>query len=222
MPSYGNMDTMPRSASAPHLRVVDGPDATGDESAAWVEAAREGNTRAWAKLYRHHFGDLMRHTAYLTGDVGLAEDIVQEAFAIALVNLHKYDARAPFLAWLRGVATNLVRKHWRKQQRRGRAYGRLEELAEQLRAGGRNDLESELTRDRRADALTEALATLPENLREAFVLSDVQGLSATEGAAQLDISAGNFRVRASRARARLRSEFERLGLIDTPEGGSSS
>lgn len=208
---------MPRRASAPHLRVVAGPVAASDESTAWVEAAREGDTRAWATLYRSHFGDLMRHTAYLTGDVGLAEDIVQEAFAIALVNLHKYDARAPFSAWLRGVATNLVRKHWRKQQRRGRAYGRLEELAEQLRSNGRNELDNELTRDRRADALTEALATLPENLREAFVLSDVQGLSATEGGERLEISAGNFRVRASRARARLRAEFERLGLIDAPQ-----
>lgn len=206
--------------AASHLRVVDAGRSQ-DQSAAWVEAARDGDTRAWAKLYQAHFADLLRHAAYLTGDVGLGEDLVQEAFAISLVNLHKYDARAPFLAWLRGIATNLVRKHWRKHQRRNRAYGRLEEIAEQLRHLGSRDLESELTRERRADALGEALETLPESLREAFVLNDVQGLSAAEGAEQLGVSVGNFRVRASRARARLRSQFERLGLVDDPNSQGS-
>lgn len=209
---------MARRASAPHLRVVAEAEEAADARADWVQRAREGDTRAWAKLYTCHFAELMRHVAYMTGDVGLAEDLVQEAFAIALVNLHKYDARAPFVAWLRGVANNLVRKHWRKHQRRSRAYGRLEELAEQLRACRHQDLETDLTRDRRADALNEALETLPESLREAFVLNDVQGLSASEGAEQLGISSGNFRVRASRARSRLRAEFARLGLVDLPEG----
>jgi RNA polymerase sigma-70 factor (ECF subfamily) len=202
--------------------VVDATAPAPDDGAAWVDAARAGETRAWEKLYRAHFGELMRHAAYLTGDVGLAEDLVQEAFAIALVNLHKYDARAPFLAWLRGISTNLVRKHWRKKQRRNRAHGRLEQLAEQLRHLGNRDPDSELTRDRRADALSEALETLPDSLREAFVLSDVQGVSASEGADQLGISVGNFRVRASRARARLRSEFEQLGLLDRDGGGEGS
>lgn len=209
-------------SSAPRLRVVDGQAQQAQDSAQWVDAARAGDTRAWSRLYKEHFGPLMRHAAYLTGDVGLAEDLVQEAFAIALVNLHKYDARAPYLAWLRGICTNLVRKYWRKNQRRSRAYGRLEEIAEQLRHLDNRDGDNELTRERRADALNEALVTLPQSLREAFVLKDVQGVSAAEGAEQLGVTVGNFRVRASRARARLRSQFERLGLVDDAEseGGS--
>ena len=94
--------------------------------AALVERARAGDMHAWARLYQDHWARLLRHVAYLTGDATMAEDLVQEAFAQALASLARYDARAPFFAWLRGIALNVVRKHWRTRGRRSRAYTRLE------------------------------------------------------------------------------------------------
>ena len=68
--------------------------------------------------------------------------------------------------------------------------------------------------ERQADALAGALEQLPPNLREAFVLSDIRELGASEAAKILGISPGNLRVRASRARARLRDLLTDAGVVE--------
>jgi RNA polymerase sigma-70 factor (ECF subfamily) len=61
------------------------------------------------------------------------------------------------------------------------------------------------------------LADLPEHLREAFVLRDLEGLAPDEAAAQLGISPGNLAVRATRARQRVRAVLERQGWLEPLE-----
>jgi RNA polymerase sigma-70 factor (ECF subfamily) len=61
--------------------------------------------------------------------------------------------------------------------------------------------------------LLAVLETLPETLREAFVLCDMQDMSTQEAAATLGLTPGNLRVRATRARARIREELVRLGWL---------
>ena len=65
----------------------------------------------------------------------------------------------------------------------------------------------------RARVVYSILAEMPEHLREAFVLRDLEGLAPSEAAAQLGISPGNLAVRATRARQRLRAELEKLGWL---------
>jgi RNA polymerase sigma-70 factor (ECF subfamily) len=65
----------------------------------------------------------------------------------------------------------------------------------------------------RAEALYGVLRELPETLREVFVLREIEGMRAAEVASQLGISEGNVNTRASRARARVRRELERLGWL---------
>ena len=86
------------------------------------ERSRAGDTRAWARLYQDNFPALLRHVTYMVMDLTIAEDLTQEAFAIAFANIHKYDTKASFGAWVRGIAHNLVRKQWRKSRRRERAH----------------------------------------------------------------------------------------------------
>lgn len=206
------------------LRVVDGEgtDERSERSAAeiteeLIDRAVDGDVEAWTRLYQDHFDALLRFVAYSTGNVAVAEDLVQEAFALALVGLRKFDGRSSFSTWMRGIANNLVRKHWRKKQRRTRAYARLEELAERIALCRDESPDAAVNRDERAEALLAGLETLPHHLREAFVLSDVHGMSAAEAGRQIGISPGNVRVRAARARARLREQFERLGMIGERE-----
>ena len=208
------------------LRVAPSPDEAGDEGltgrpsgspgvgSAELEArlvlrAKGGDGDAWARLYQDHFDDLLRHIAYMTGDVSVAEDVVQEAFANALAGLAKFDGRAAFATWIRVIADNLVRKHWRKDRRRTRAFDRVR-AAPPLDGV---DLEDDVQRDRMAEALTAALDTLPPHLREAFVLIDIEGLPSEVAARRIGISAGNLRVRTTRARARLREELQRAGML---------
>ncbi len=199
------LSAVPSPASAPREGADD------DEL---VRRAVAGDERAWARLYQRHFDRVFRDVAYLVGASAGAEEIVQETFAAALVGLRRYDARASFVTWLRGIAHNLVRRHWRTQSRRERAYDRLAELSANASNSPDEDPEQGHLQDRRAEVLRTVLETVPAQLREAFVLSDVQGLGAAEIAERLGISVGNVRVRATRARALIRGELERLGWLE--------
>lgn len=181
--------------------------------------ARRGDPQAWARLYQDHFDALHRHATYLVGDPTAAEDLVQEVIARAVVSIARYDERSSFLGWLRGIASNVARMHWRSQSRRRSAYDRFEQAHGEAR--GAETPDEAHVQAKRAEALLAALDTLPANLREAFVLLDLQQRDADEVAAELGLSVGNLRVRASRARARVREELRREGWLSQEQEQSS-
>ena len=129
--------------------------------------------------------------------------------------------RRPMVAWLLGIARNLVHKHWRKGRNRKTAHQRLEVIAS-LRTGPTGDPAGDPglrhLRRERSRALYAALEELPARWREAFILRELQGLSQAEAAQMLGISVTNLSVRVTRARARLRQELERRGWLQ--EGSS--
>lgn len=180
---------------------------------ALVERARGGDVDAWARLYQDHFDRVFRYIAYLTGDTQAAEDFVQETFARAYVSLASFEGRAPLTGWLRGIAINIVRRHWRSRSRGDRAMDRLELMSRDPAVGADADPESAHLRQRRAEVLLAVLESLPAQLREAYVLCDLQDLPAQQAAVELGVSPGNVRVRATRARARIRGELTRLGWL---------
>lgn len=188
-----------------------------DRVARLVEAARAGDIDAWARLYQDTFDALVRHVCFLTGDATAAEDLVQDAYARAITHIHQYDGRASFLGWLRGIALNVVRMHWRRTRTTDRVHDRLRELVLVTTGGAAMPVDRIHQQDARMRLVYEILATLPENLREAFVLRELEGLPPDEAASQLGISPGNLAVRASRARAKIRRELEKLGWM---EGGT--
>lgn len=192
-----------------------------DGAAELVQRAKAGDGRAWARLYQQSFDRVFRDVAYMVGASALAEEIVQETFAAALTGLQGFDGRASVETWLRGIAHNLVRRHWRTQGRRGRAYERLEHVTPSALGHAPDDPEQHHLQDRRAQVLRAVLEEVPVSLREAFLLIDVQGLSAADAAARLGVSVGNVRVRASRARTIIRAELERLGWLDPSPAGAS-
>ena len=195
-----------------HREALEAPDAAVGEPrvAALVERARGGDVEAWSRLYQEHFDRIFKHVTYLVGDVHAAEDLVQETFARAFVGLAQFEGRASFVGWLKGIAVNVARKHWRSRYRGDQAMDRLETMSRDTVAA---DVEGALLRQRRAEVLLAVLETLPEQLREAFVLCDMQEMSTQEAAAALGVTPGNLRVRATRARAKIREELVRLGWL---------
>ncbi len=185
-----------------------------------VVRARGGDMQAWAVLYRSHFPPMVRHVRFLTGDAGLTEELVQEAFARALVKLPSFDGRAALSTWLHGIALNVVRNHWRAQRNTATAHDRLRNMHAAVDAGVAPRLDQAHLSRKKTEALYAVLDTLPENLREAFVLRDLQGNTPAEAAAKLGITPGNLSVRASRARERIRQELERLGWLG-PRGADA-
>jgi RNA polymerase sigma-70 factor (ECF subfamily) len=200
----------------PHLRAVEDTSATSDpgqREQALVSAALDGDSRAWARLYQDNFDSLYRDARYLSQDPNTAEELVQEAFALGLTRLSSYDGRGSFAGWIRGFILNLARRTWRKAERRERAHGRLEKIAQTVSGQGANP-EQDLERRNRATALAMALETLPSSLRETFILRDVQGLPVDEVATRLETTPGNIRVRANRAREKLRTALTEMGAME--------
>jgi RNA polymerase sigma-70 factor, ECF subfamily len=204
---------MPRITTDPQLPLPRAP-TLGDDTSAWVDAARGGRTDAWARLYQLYYEPVFRHVRYMVGEHAAVEDLVQESFARALVSLRDFDRRSSFSTWLHGIAINVVRNHWRAQNNTATAHDRLKTIHDVRGAGvPQADVDRTHLARERARAVYAVLAEMPEHLREAFVLRDLEGVPPSEAAAQLGISTGNLAVRATRARQRLRAELERLGWL---------
>ena len=200
------MDSAPSSSSVP-----DSVTALADRL---VARARAGDMQAWSRLYHQQFDTVYRHVRYLTGDGDAAEDLTQETFAQALVSLASFRGESTFATWLHHVAVNVVRKHWRWQRNTSTAHERYG-VARSL--DRREDPGKSMQRNAKAEVLYAILGEMPTTLREVFVLRDLQGFSQKEIAERLQISESNAAVRATRARAHVRGELERLGWLE-PEG----
>ena len=186
---------------------------------ALVRQAQAGELQAWGELYQLHFAVLYRHVRLLTGNESHAEDLVQEVFARALVKLSTFDFRSAFSTWLHAIAINTVRNYWRSDRSKADAHRRLQEIHE-VRGTVDDRMDRQQLCRERARIVYAILADLPEHLREAFVLRDLEGLSPVEAAERLGITPGNFSVRATRARERIRKELEALGVLEAREGSA--
>ena len=93
-----------------------GPRATRGNTAYAVLA---GDQRAWRTWYEESFDDLYRYVRWRCGGRrDWADEIVQETWLTAVRQVRRFNPRlGSFLAWLRGIAANVLRNHLRKQRR---------------------------------------------------------------------------------------------------------
>ncbi len=157
----------------------------------------------------HALGQLFDRTApglirlgqrLLGGDRSRAEDLVSETFLAILQGASNWDPARPVLPWIVGVLGNQLRRERRRQGR----VGELEQLAGRLpeREVPRPE---KLSADREARSEVEqAIAKLPEVLREVLRGKLIEGRETGELAAELGLSGGALRVRLHRGLQRLR------------------
>lgn len=209
--SVASVKSVPASSDA----IVD------QEERETVLAAKSGDHAAWKTLYDRYYARVYRHIVFLTHRASIGEDLAQETFVQAMQALPAFEQRAKFSTWLFSISNRVVHKHWRKAGRRARAYEKLgsEPEAPPVHAPEATHLSKE-----RAAALEAALTRIPDKLREAFLLVDVQQLPTDQACERLGISKGNLAVRATRARAKLREELQKDGWLDreTPQKGPKS
>ena len=172
---------------------------TPDPLRALLDAAREGDDHAVAELVRRTQPDVWRLCVAL-GSPGEEQDLVQETYLRALGSLHTYRGDAPVRAWLLSVARNVCADHVRRRERQRRLLDRV--------------------RPHPLDAVSPAPAAIEDLLdglsddrREAFVLTQLLGLSYEEAAVALDCPIGTVRSRVARARAELAAEVRRIQAI---------
>jgi RNA polymerase sigma factor (sigma-70 family) len=134
-----------------------------------------------------------------------ADDLLEEVWVRAFRSRDRYDERLPALAWLYGIARNVLLGHLRSQHSlSARDTGR--------RNLGEPDpwdvVDDRLDARRTVSGLTEALAALSDEDREVLLLVAWEQLTPAEVAVVLDIPQGTARSRLHRARAQLRGSLE--------------
>lgn len=158
-------------------------------------------------MYHEHANSVF---AYLARRVGrdLAQDLLSETFRQAIESHAGYDSKkGSQRVWLFGVASNVLRRHWRTEQRHLRALDRLHGEAGTvfdplLSMPERIDAESEST------LVLAAITELDAIDRDVLLLSCWEELSSADVAAALDLSPGAVRTRLHRVRARLRTAID--------------
>ena len=156
-------------------------------------------------LFVRHEPAIRRYVARRLG-VDAADNVVAETFLLAFRQRAGYDStRGGALAWLYGIATNLVGRHRRDEVRLFRALARTG--VNPVMAPFTNQVDDRVTAFAASRRLAEALAGLKAAYRDALLLVAWGGLSYQEAADALGIPVGTVRSRISRSRADLAARW---------------
>ncbi|MFF1275303.1 sigma-70 family RNA polymerase sigma factor [Streptomyces marokkonensis] len=194
-----------------------GRDPSADEPVtAWALAARSGDTDAGEQFVRALHRDVLRYVTHLCGDLQAVDDLAQDTFLRALGSLHRFEGRSSARVWLLSIARRAVVDSYRYSAARPRLSEAPDWQAavERSQPGGLPGFDDGV-------ALLDLLATLPDERREAFVLTQLVGLPYAEAAALSDCPVGTVRSRVARARAALMElleEAERLPHVRAAPG----
>ena len=170
--------------------------------AALVQRVLEGDVEAFALLVERHHERCLRIATRLLGSVEDAEETVQDAFVRAYRALGRYEEREQFAPWLTRILVNRCRTAIGRRVRYGKTFVEDEHA-----------LDSAVTRDGadggmwRAE-VERALAALPHEQREAFVLKHVEELEYEAIAEITGAGISALKMRVKRARERLRALLE--------------
>jgi len=176
-----------------------------NEDQALVERVQNGDSQAYNVLvlkYQTRIGHLISRFVRNQADV---EDVAQEAFIKAYKALKNFRGDSQFYTWLYRIAINTAKNHLVSTGRRTPAGGTLDaQEAEQYE--GAYALQETATPDREIQAeevkqtVNKAIAALPEDLRTAITLRELEGLNYEEIAMVMDCPIGTVRSRIFRAR----------------------
>jgi RNA polymerase sigma-70 factor (ECF subfamily) len=176
------------------MSLDDAPERAAETEARLVEASRGGDSRAFGDLVRRHERRVFRLAGRFFRRREDVEDVAQETFLAAWRRLETYRARAPFEHWLTRICLHCC--YARLGRERPAAALDREPIAPAVAPEAAIDLER-------------ILAHLPARDRFVLLLLEGEGWSVAEIAARLGWSRVNVKVRAHRARRRLRAILER-------------
>lgn len=144
------------------------------------------------QLYAASYRRLVLQLYPVTGDLGEAQEVVQEAFVRLLTSPRRMASLTSPEAWLRTVAVNLARSRWRRGKVLRRLLHRFEAEPSEVPGATPDHV-----------ALMSALRTLPAGQRDAIALHYLVDLPVTEVAEILGVSAGTVKSRLARGRIAL-------------------
>ncbi|MBB1061132.1 RNA polymerase sigma factor RpoE [Marilutibacter spongiae] len=183
-----------------------------------VRRVQQGDSAAFDALVRKYQHRIVGLVGRYVSDWSECQDVAQETFIRAYRALGNFRGDAQFYTWLHRIAVNTAKNHLVAQNRRPPTDDVDAADAEQFDGGIRlrdtDTPEHELMRQQVERSVMDTVESLPEELRVAITLREVEGLSYEEIARQMDCPIGTVRSRIFRAREAI---DERLRpLLDTP------
>lgn len=170
--------------------------------AALIERSRS-DPEVFSGLIDRHGPAVDRYVRYRLGD-DVADDVVADTFLTAFGNRDRYDLdRDDARPWLYGIASKLIRRHQRAEQRAYRAVARL--AAERTGEPFTERVHDKVVAGSAKPRLAAALGAMSAKNREVLLLIAWADLSYEETALALDIPVGTVRSRLNRARRHIRA-----------------
>ncbi len=196
------------------------PGQPADQDQALVERARRGDADAFGELVRAYQHRVVNFARAMVSDGADAEDVAQDAFLRAYRGLKGFRGGSSFRTWLYQIVTNTARTHLaRRRDRPDHAAGDPAATPETFgQPSTGEDIEAAVIH---RDAIDRALQGLPEDMRIAVLLRDVEGLDYAEIARTLGVPIGTVESRIFRGRARLRASITDPTGAGGARGGSS-
>ncbi len=196
----------------------DTPVSPTDSDALLVERAAAGDHRAYELLVIKYQRRIERLIGRMVRDVDVVQDIAQETFIRAWRALHQFRGDAQFYTWLYRIAVNTAKKTLLEMKRDPMITETALQSADSEDETSRpqNVLtaeatpESELAAREIAAAVNAAMEALPEDLRQAVTLREIEGLSYEEIAEAMSCPIGTVRSRIFRAREAISAKVKPL------------
>jgi RNA polymerase sigma-70 factor (ECF subfamily) len=185
-----------------------------------MERVRAGDVDAFGRLVERHHQRALNFAFRMTGDREMSRDIAQESFLRIMKAAPRYEPRARFTTFLYTVVRNLVAETVR------RPHHRSEVSSDDISHGASNESafspspetpDVSLERTELRERLLRALESLPKDLREAFVLTEIEGLRYREAADICGCPEGTVASRKHHAVEHLREILEPFRQGDATE-----
>jgi RNA polymerase sigma-70 factor (ECF subfamily) len=187
-----------------------------------VDRVKSGDQQAFNLLVRKYERKVFRLISRLVRDPAEVEDVSQEAFIKAYRALPQFRGDSAFYTWLYRIAVNTAKNHLVAQGRRPIPLSDTLSEDEDGESFGREDVvsdnqtpEAELLSRQIAETVNRAIEALPQDLRTAVTLREMEGLSYEEIAEAMNCPIGTVRSRIFRAREAIAQELR--PLLDTPQ-----
>lgn len=184
------------------------------EDAKFLERLRARDERAFNRLVLENQGRVYALLVRMLKDSAEAEEVAQEVFVTVFKSIDSFRGDAKISTWIYRIAVNHARNRIKYLSRRARGrHQDVNEMSDRLdihdgRAPDAPDamLEAKLTKQ----TVERALAELPADFREVFLLREVEKLSYDEIEARTGLAKGTVKSRLFRARKALQEELDQL------------
>lgn len=183
-----------------------------------VERAQQGDKAAFEALFRKYQRKLSRLISRFIRDPGEVEDVTQDAFIKAYRALPAFRGESAFYTWIYRIGINTAKNYLVSKGRRAPTSTPLDASeAETLPDGDQlqdiNTPERVMLSRQIGETVNAAMESLPEELKTAIVLREIEGLSYEEIAAEMNCPIGTVRSRIFRAREAVAAKLR--PLLDT-------